>query len=228
VCCPIGIGGPSITLVRNVFGCTRADAIDGLHRLPSDPAFPLGPVPAHTGGTDPMPLELTMMTANPEHLVARLAERPWPTALLLGRAALPWLLAAYIVYILLWYLPFKYYPDSYLFQVLEDSLGLPWFEPGFRYFTGGVEAVACLLLVVPGLQVAGAAVAFATMAGAIMLHLFTALGVDPYNDGGTLFKEACTNLVFAAIILFLRRDEILPLLRQLVTDPRAVRIVSER
>ena len=75
--------------------------------------------------------------------------------------------------------------------------------------------MACLLLVIPGLQVAGAAVAFATMGGAIMLHLFTALGVDPYNDGGTLFKEACTNLVFAAIILFLRRDEILPLLRRL-------------
>ena len=36
----------------------------------------------------------------------------------------------------MWYLPFKYYPDSYLFQVLEDSLGLPWFEPWFRYFTG--------------------------------------------------------------------------------------------
>ena len=54
---------------------------------------------------------------------------PWPTARMIGRAALPWLLAAYIVYILLWYLPFRFYPDSYLFQVLEDFLGLPWFEP---------------------------------------------------------------------------------------------------
>jgi uncharacterized membrane protein YphA (DoxX/SURF4 family) len=163
------------------------------------------------------------MTAN---LLARAAERPLPTALLLGRVALPWLLAAYIVYILMWYLPFKFYPDSFLFQTLEDSLGLPWFEPGFRYFTGGVEAVACLLLVIPGLQVAGAAVAFATMGGAILLHLFTALGVDPYNDGGKLFTEACTNFVFAAIILVLRRDEILPLLQRLVTDPRYVRLTS--
>jgi uncharacterized membrane protein YphA (DoxX/SURF4 family) len=159
-------------------------------------------------------------------LTSRLAERPVPTALLLGRIALPWLLAAYIVYILMWYLPFKFYPDSFLFQTLEDSLGLPWFEPWFRYFTGGVEAVACLLLVIPGLQVAGAAVAFATMGGAILLHLFTALGVDPYNDGGKLFTEACTNFVFAGIILFLRRDEILPLLRRLVTDPRYVRLTS--
>jgi hypothetical protein len=110
--------------------------------------------------------------------------------------------------------------------VLEDSVGLPWFEPYFRYFTGCVEGVTCLLLVIPGLQVAGAAVAFATMGSAITLHLTTALGVDPYNDGGTLFKEACTNLVFAGIILVLRRDEILPLLRRLVTDPRYVRLTS--
>ena len=151
-------------------------------------------------------------------------ERPVSTGLRIANGLLPYALAAYIVYILLWYLPFKFYPDSYLFQVLEDSLGLPWFEPYFRYFTGGVEALACLLLVIPGLQVAGAAVAFATMAGAITLHLATALGVDPYNDGGTLFKEACTNLVFAAVILVLRRDEILPLLRRLVTDPRFARI----
>ena len=168
-------------------------------------------------------LESTAMTAD---ILTRAADRPLPTAFLLARVALPWVLAAYIVYILMWYLPFKFYPDSYLFQVLEDSLGLPWFEPYFRYFTGGVEAVACLLLVIPGLQVAGAAVAFATMAGAITLHLTTALGVDPYNDGGTLFKEACTNLAFAGIILVLRRDEILPLLRRLVTDPRYVRLSS--
>jgi hypothetical protein len=73
--------------------------------------------------------------------------------------------------------------------------------------------------------VAGAAVAFATMAGAIGFHLFTPLGIDPYNDGGTLFKEACTNLVFSAAILAIRRREILPLLRRLVTDPRFVRFL---
>lgn len=162
-----------------------------------------------------------------ENILTRASERPLPAALTLGRVSLPYLLAAYIVYILLWYLPFKFYPDSELFRTLATSLGLPWFEPWFRYFTGGVEAVACLLLVIPGLQVAGAAVTFATMGSAIMLHLFTALGVDPYHDGGTLFKEACTNLVFAATILVLRRDEILPLLRLLATDRRALRIVAE-
>ena len=55
------------------------------------------------------------------------------------------------------------------------------------------------------------------------IHLLTPLGIDPYNDGGTLFKEACTNLAFSAAILVIRRHEILPLLRQLVTDPRVAR-----
>ena len=66
------------------------------------------------------------------------------------------------------------------------------------------------------------------MGGAILLHLFTALGIDPYNDGGKLFTEACIDFVFAAIILFLRRDEIMPLVRRLVTDPRAARLLAER
>ena len=165
--------------------------------------------------------------ATTQSLLARAAEWPLPATLSAASVALPWLLAAYIAYILLWYLPFKFYPDSYLFHVLEDSLGLPWFEPYFRYLTGGVEAATALLLFVPGLQVAGAALAFATMGSAILLHLFTALGVDPYDDGGTLFKEACANLAFSAAILFLRRDEILPLLKRLATDPRLARIRAE-
>ena len=97
------------------------------------------------------------MTTNPTPLPSRggsaIVPSPWAIFLL----ALPWLLAAYIAYIFLWYLPFKFYPDSYLFQILEDWAGRPWFEPYFRYFTGGVEAVASLLLLGPGLQVAGAA-----------------------------------------------------------------------
>jgi hypothetical protein len=162
--------------------------------------------------------------ATAQSFLTRAAERPLPAALTAASVALPWLLAAYIAYILLWYLPFKFYPDSYLFQVLEDWAGLPWFEPYFRYLTGGVEAVASLLLLVPGLQVAGAAVAFGTMTGAIFLHVFTPLGIDPYNDGGKLFTEACTLWVFALAILFLRRGEILPLLKRLATDPRLARV----
>jgi hypothetical protein len=156
-------------------------------------------------------------------ILARAAERPAGTAVRILSLLLPWALAAYIAYILLWYLPFKFYPESFLFQVLEDWAGLPWFEPYFRYVTGGVEAVASLLLLIPGLQVAGAAVAFGTMSGAIFFHLFTPLGIDPYHDGGKLFAEACTLWAFSLAIMVIRRDEILPLLRRLVTDPRVAR-----
>lgn len=140
-----------------------------------------------------------------DRLTRRLADRPAIGLRL--RLVLPYAMAAYIVYILLWYLPFKFAPDSFLFSVIAKWVGIPGFEPYFRYFTGGVEVVACLLLVIPGLQVAGAAVALATMTGAIFFHLFTPLGIDPYHDGGTLFKEACTNWVFALGILVIRRRD---------------------
>ena len=67
-------------------------------------------------------------------------------------------------------------PTASCSRPFEDAVACPWFEPYFRYFTGGVEAVASLLLFIPGLQVAGAAVAFATMAGAISFHLCTRAG----------------------------------------------------
>ena len=56
---------------------------------------------------------------------SRTTERPWHTARMIGRVALPWPLAAYIVYVLLWYLPFKFYPDSHLFQVLRTPSVCP-------------------------------------------------------------------------------------------------------
>ena len=87
--------------------------------------------------------------------------------------------------------------------------------------------MASLLLFIPGLQVAGAAVAFGTMTGAIFFHVFTPLGIDPYNDGGKLFTEACTVWAFAVAILVMRRREILPLLARLATDPRLPRIVAK-
>lgn len=130
--------------------------------------------------------------------------------------ALPYLLAAYI---LLWYLPFKFYPDSHLFQVLEDAVGLPWFEPYFRYVTGGVEAVASLLLLIPGLQVAGAAIALGTMTGAIAF-CSPRSALTPTMTAPSCSSKPARCWAFAAAILALRRREILPLARCLLTDPR--------
>lgn len=153
-------------------------------------------------------------------LLASPHRRPAQRALELGSIVLPYALAAYAAYIFLWYLPFKFAPESHLFQVLEDWAGLTWFEPYFRYLTGSVEALASVLLFIPGLQVAGAALALAIMTGAIFLHVFTPLGIDPYNDGGKLFTEACIVWLFSLTILGIRRHEILPFLRRLAVDPR--------
>lgn len=159
-------------------------------------------------------------------LVARAAARPAPTALALARAALPWALALYMAYIFLSYLPYKFHPGNYVFETIEAWAGVSWIEPNFRYFTGGVEAVASLLLLIPGLQVAGAALALGTMSGAILLHVGTPLGIDPFNDGAKLFIEACTVWTFALAILAIRRREILPLLRRLATDQHLVRVLK--
>lgn len=166
------------------------------------------------------------MTTMTDSLANRAAAHPLPTALAVGRAALPYVLALYIAYILLSYLPYKFHPGNYIFEQIEAWAGLSWIEPGFRHFTGGVEAVASLLLLIPGLQVAGAALAFGTMTGAILLHTLTPLGIDPFNDGGKLFTEACTLWAFALAILVMRRRELLPLLRRLVTDPRLARATA--
>ena len=41
-------------------------------------------------------------------------------------------------------------------------------------------------------RVLGAELAIGIMSGASFFHLVSPLGVDPYGDGGALFKEACT------------------------------------
>jgi hypothetical protein len=165
-----------------------------------------------------------MTTTAIDGLVTRATERPLPTALALGRAGLPYALGLYMAFIFLYYLPYKFYPGNFVFEVLESWSGLTWVEPYLRYWVGGAEAVASLLLLIPGLQVAGAALALGIMSGAIFFHLFTPLGVDPFNDGGKLFTEACTVWTFAVAILVMRRREILPLLARFATDPRLPRI----
>ena len=42
------------------------------------------------------------------------------------------------------------------------------------------------------------------------------LGIDPYNDGGKLFKEACSVWVASAFILFAYRAEATALVRRFI------------
>lgn len=126
-------------------------------------------------------------------------------AMHLPRAAqgVSWLLQLLAAVILLQTLFFKFTgaeESVYIFS----TLGM---EPAGRIGSGVVELIAAVLLLVPSTATAGAVLAIALMAGAIVSHL-TVLGIEVKDDGGLLFGLAVTVLVSAAIVLVLRRAEI--------------------
>lgn len=123
--------------------------------------------------------------------------------------ALAWIGALWIAFEFFWYEQFKLVGPTLVFERLSDWSGIP--EQPFRLFVASMEIVAGLLVLVPVTQGFGALFAMGIMAGAIVFHLFTPLGVDPFGDGGQLFKEACFTFIVAGIVAFLRRDALLSL-----------------
>ena len=127
---------------------------------------------------------------------------------------LAWALAAWIAFIFVWYLQFKFtgHPGSVdLFTTLTDWLGFHGHEKAMRIGTGTAELIAAILLFGRPLQALGALLALGIMSGAIFFHLVSPLGVDPYGDGGVLFKEACTVWLSSVVILTLRRQQLVHL-----------------
>jgi hypothetical protein len=130
---------------------------------------------------------------------------------------LPWPFALFIAYIYVWYLQYKFtgHPGSVdLFTTLTDWLGFHGYEKVMRIGTGSTELVASILLIIPATQVLGAALSLCIITGAIFFHLVSPLGVDPYGDGGTLFKEACAVWVSSAVILVIRRRQAVELVER--------------
>jgi uncharacterized membrane protein YphA (DoxX/SURF4 family) len=120
----------------------------------------------------------------------------------------PWLLAAFIAYVFINYLRFKFTGDDgsvWLFTILTDWLGFNGHEKAMRIGVGSMELIASVLLFIPPLQVLGAALALGIMSGAIFFHLVSPLGIDPYGDGGVLFQEACSVWLSSLVILAIRR-----------------------
>jgi hypothetical protein len=124
---------------------------------------------------------------------------------------LTWPAALYIAGILLWYEQYKLTGNEgsvWLFTVLSDWLHIHGHEKPFRLFVASMEIVASILVVIPRTRLWGAAFALGVMSGAIFFHVVSPLGLDPYHDGGALFKEACTVWLCAAFILLSYRTEI--------------------
>lgn len=91
-----------------------------------------------------------------------------------------------------------------------------------QYVIGGAELVASTILIATMLarryrflQPFGALLAIAIMSGAISFHLFTPLGVNVDNDGGSLFFTACGVWLGSWALLYLRRKEFGELLMRL-------------
>jgi uncharacterized membrane protein YphA (DoxX/SURF4 family) len=80
-------------------------------------------------------------------------------------------------------------------------------EPWGRIGSGVIELIASLLLLAPATAPAGAALALASMAGAILTHL-TILGIEVKGDGGLLFALALTAFVGSVTVLVVRRGQI--------------------
>lgn len=91
-----------------------------------------------------------------------------------------------------------------------------------QYVIGSAELLASTILIATMLarpyrflQPAGALLAIAIMSGAIGFHLFTPLGVNVDNDGGSLFFTACGVWIGSSVLLYLRRRELGEFLRRL-------------
>ena len=137
--------------------------------------------------------------------------------------ALPWLLALWIAYIFVWYLQYKFFGHEgsvWLFTVLTDWLGFSGFEKIMRIGVGTVELGAAILCLYRRTQLVGGLAATGVMTGAIFFHVVSPLGIDPYDDGAVLFKEAL--LVWAAGLglAYLRRADLPDLLRLANMGPR--------
>jgi len=131
---------------------------------------------------------------------------------------LDWLAAvisAWIAFVFVWYLQFKFTGDDgsvWLFTILTDWLGFHGYEEVMRIGTGSCELVASILLLDLPLQVVGALLAFCIMSGAIFFHTVSPLGVDPYGDGGVLFKQACSVWLGSLVIVAIRRKNLIALI----------------
>ncbi len=119
-----------------------------------------------------------------------------------------WILQITAAVILLQTLYFKFtaQPES---VELFTKLGV---EPWGRIFTGVIELMAGILLVLPRTKILGALLGICLMAGAIFSHILV-IGIQSQGDGGQLFMLAVIVLVSCSVILFLNKVTLKSMLR---------------
>jgi uncharacterized membrane protein YphA (DoxX/SURF4 family) len=150
-----------------------------------------------------------------------------------------WVLTLFVAFVFIQSLFFKFTGSPETVYIFEGKLD-PWaaslgfkgiFAPGGIFsakVVGSAELVASLLVLAGAfmsqqrlIQVAGAALGLGVISGAIFFHLFTPLGIavvntDGSSDGGELFMLACGVWVSCALLLWIRRDVWLALVKKLM------------
>lgn len=94
-----------------------------------------------------------------------------------------------------------------LAHTVVPSISVSTAEVWGRIGSGMMELIAALLLLTPRLVWAGALLALAATAGAVISHL-TVLGIEVQGDKGLLFALALTVFSTSGIALFLHRKQI--------------------
>ena len=150
-----------------------------------------------------------------------------------------WILTLFVAFVFIQSLFFKFTGSPETVYIFEGKLD-PWaaslgfkgvFAPGGIFsakVVGTAELIASLLILVGAflarqrlVQVAGAALGLGVISGALFFHLFTPLGIavintDGSSDGGELFALACGVWVSCALLLWIRRDVWLALVKKLM------------
>ena len=119
------------------------------------------------------------------------------------------LLAAFMVFMGIQ----KFGAENIIFSTIAERSGIPLFEPQIRIFTGVMELVAAILLVIPRARALGALLAFGLIGGAILFHLSPWLGISVVLEAGQpptpqLFLMAVGSFIVTCIVLFQNRHSI--------------------
>lgn len=129
------------------------------------------------------------------------------------REAVSWLAAGWIAWEFFYYAQFKFNAAEGsvvgVFQPLADWFGLPAHEAPIRWGVALLEVVAATLVLNRGTRWIGGFLTTGLMSGAIFFHTIGPIGIDPYGDGGVLFKEAIFTLLMGLTLLGLHREEAL-------------------
>ena len=128
-----------------------------------------------------------------------------------------WLLSIWIAFVFVQSLFFKFTnsPDTqHIFSTIGEWMSTNFLAPISEMFSlyggytiGGLELIASIMLIIPGLsRTLGALMAIGLMTGAIFFHVFTPLGINVQGDGGILFYMACSVWFSGWIVFYLNQS----------------------